>query len=73
LKKQWIPDHARNDKNTNMRSFANCDTVCLRLVVDFRKSAMAKVLTQANQIKNTKIVSYNRARDMPQVKMFKIS
>jgi hypothetical protein len=27
LKKQWIPGQARNDKNTNMRSFANCDTV----------------------------------------------
>jgi hypothetical protein len=28
LKKQWIPDQVRKDKNTNMRSFANCDTVC---------------------------------------------
>jgi hypothetical protein len=28
LKKQWIPDQARNDKKTNMRGFANYDTVC---------------------------------------------
>jgi deoxyribodipyrimidine photolyase len=43
------------------------------MVVDFRQGGTANALTQANQINNAKVVSYNRARDMPQVKMFKIS
>jgi hypothetical protein len=42
LKKQWIPDQVRNDKNTNMRSFANYDTASLRLVVDFKTSDQAQ-------------------------------
>jgi hypothetical protein len=36
LKKQWIPDKVRNDKNTNMPSFANYDTASLPVVVDFK-------------------------------------
>jgi hypothetical protein len=27
LKKHWIPGQARNDKNSNMCGFADCDTV----------------------------------------------
>jgi hypothetical protein len=34
LIKKWIPGQARNDKNSNVVSFANCDTPALRMVVD---------------------------------------
>jgi hypothetical protein len=32
LIKQWIPGQARNDKNSDMVRFANCNTVTLRVV-----------------------------------------
>ena len=50
----------------------NCDTVSLRVIADFHRSETANALTRANQTMDMKIVSYIRARDMPQAKMLKI-
>ncbi len=42
------------------------------MVADLRQSETAEALTRGCQIKDAKAVSYTRARDMPQAKMFKI-
>ena len=41
LWKNWIPDQARNDKNTNVRSFANYDTASQKGGVFFELNVSA--------------------------------